>query len=759
MSDYRRAYNGKIRTHVLDSTPWWQENKNDVSDKPNVLYIVIDDMGYADLGCYGSRINTPNIDSLAADGLRYNNFHVNAMCSPTRASLLSGCNHHTVGMGHICGDDYGFPAYRARVEPEYGYLSETLDAAGYATVALGKWHLTPTGDCTGAGPYTTWPLSKGFQKFYGFLGACTSQFYPNLVCGNEFVAPPAKPEDGYHLSQDLANRAISYIGDIKSNDNQKPFFCYLAFGALHSPHQSPKEYIDRYKGVFDDGWDVYRDEILRKQKEMGIVPENTELCDDDRFVDRWDSFDDTDKRIMAKYMESYAGFLTHTDEQIGKVLDYLKKIGQYDNTIIVLMSDNGASAEGQSKGMRNTVYHYATEQEPPRIDESEIDDVGTVNAASHYPQNWAHASNTPFQMYKSWNHNGGIKAPLIITYPDKIKSKNEIRTQYHHVIDIDATVRELLDIGYPTAIKGVPQEPKHGVSMVYTFTESNEPTHRDTQYYEMCGNRGIWADGWKAVADHTVNPTFDFSKDVWELYNTDEDFAEKYNLADKYPEKLRELQELWWHEAGKYGVLPMLESHLKAMDDFNSKTLYPRAPQKRVMKSVVYPELMGGFSGRAIAGDTSVDAYGSYNPGDEGVLYGAGDNMGGYALYIQDGKLQFHFNWLGYDQYHLSAPIEKAIEDGVFSFIYNVCTDKKGGIGKLAINGKVLDEVYIDAVPLMTNNPCFAIGKFPQVAVLKELREKGLYPYSNKVEKVVFDSTPQAEKDRMLELAQRVAED
>jgi arylsulfatase len=323
-------------------------------------------------------------------------------------------------------------------------------------------------------------------------------------------------------------------------------------------------------------------------------------------------------------MESYAGFLTHTDAQIGRVVDYIKKLGQYENTLVVLLADNGASAEGTPYGSKNTVYHYATEQFPPRIDEDEIDKIGTEDAASHYPQSWAHASNTPFKMYKSWNHNGGVKVPLIIAYPDRIKDKGTIRCQYHHVIDIYATVMEILGLQPPAIINGVQQEPKHGLSMAYTFENPGEPTRRHVQYYEMTGNRGIWADGWKAVADHSVNPDYDFATDVWELYNTQEDFSESRDLAGEHPQKLRELVDLWWHEAGRFGVLPMLENHLKNRPGFNSKHLYRFAPTPRMTHRTVYPELMGGFSGRAMTGSFTITAYARYRKDDEGALFGAG---------------------------------------------------------------------------------------------------------------------------------------
>ena len=760
MADYYSDYKGEIKTHYMDSAPWWPQPVKTPEGTPNVLYIVIDDMGFSDLGCYGSRIKTPNIDSLAEDGLRYNNFHVNAMCSPTRASLLSGCNHHTVGMGHICGDDMGFPGYRATVDKKYGLISEALVEKGFMTFGVGKWHMVATRECTGAGPFDNWPLGRGFNRYYGFLGACTNQFYPDLICGNEFVCQPKMPSEGYHLSEDLTDKAITYIGDLKSNDQNKPFFCYLAYGALHSPHQSPAEYIDRYKGVFDDGWDAYRDEILARQIKLGIVPSDTELGEGDRFVTPWDSFTDSDKRIFSRYMESYAGFLTHTDTQIGRVLTYLKKIGQYENTLIVFLSDNGASAEGTPNGSKNTVYHYATEMFPPRIDETEIAGIGSEDAASHYPQGWAHASNTPFKMYKSWNHNGGIKVPLIITYPAKITDKGGVRSQYHHVIDIYPTVAELLDLCPPAELKGVKQEPKHGISMTYTLANPGEATRRHVQYYEMAGNRGIWADGWKAVTDHSVNPEFDFSTDTWELYDTNTDFSESRNLAGQYPEKLRQLIDLWWHEAGKYGVLPMIESHLKNRPGFNSKEIYRYAPMPHYNRRTIYPELVGGFGGRVMTGSFTITAYARYRKGDEGALFGAGDNMGGYALYIENNKLTFHYNWLGYKHFSATADIELPEGDATFSIDF-VKTRPGEGVGRLLINGCQCATVLIQATPLfITNGGSFAVGRFPRISVTGRMKEKGRFSYTNTVDRVEFDyERPMDDLDRILELEQMLRED
>ncbi len=748
----KKQYQGIIKTRYMDSTPWWPEN-GPPANAPNILYILLDDTGYSDVGCYGSLIDTPNIDALAADGLRYRDFHVNAMCSPTRASLLTGCNCHTTGMGFIAEIDMGFPGYRARVGKEYGMISETLVRNGYATYAIGKWHLVPPETRSSTGPFDQWPLGRGFEKYYGFLGAATGQFYPDLVCGNEFVNQPKTPDEGYHLSEDLADRAISYIGDLKSNDPDKPFFCYLAFGAHHSPHQVPKDYVDRYRGKFDEGWDVYREKVLQRQKELGIVPEDCRLPETDYIAARWDTLTAEEKRAFSRYMEVYAGFVTHTDAQIGRVIDYLKKIGQYDNTITVFLSDNGASAEGGRWGTRSFAYHYVTEQDPPLVGEDELESLGSADVKCHYPSGWARASNTPLRMYKSWNHCGGIKVPLIVTCPDRIRDKGGIRTQYHHVVDINSTVLEMCGIGQPASINGVRQEPKHGVSMAYTFDSPEEKTRRHVQYYEMVGNRGIWADGWKAVADHAVNPGFDFDKDVWELFHTDTDFTETVDLAEKYPDKLRELKDLWWHEAGKYGVLPLAESHLKRAEGFNSKKMYRYAPVKSRTRYVFYPEFSAGSGPRLAQDSFTARAFVTYKTGDEGALFAAGDNLGGYALYIEDKKLKFHYNWLAYRHFHLDSDTE--LPEGDLELAFDFCLTRPGaGVGRLLINGKPGGNMYIESQPLF-HGGTFSVGRFPFISVTGGMKEKKNYPYTNRIDRVEFDlARPAGDMEFMLELEQ-----
>jgi arylsulfatase A-like enzyme len=749
MSDNDNNFKGMIKTHYLDSTPWWPEKKRAPEKAPNILYILLDDTGYADIGCYGSLIDTPNIDKLAEDGLRYRDFHVNAMCSPTRASLLSGCNNHAVGMGYLANYDLGFPAYRGRIDPKYGYISEALKENGYNTFVLGKWHLVNDEDSTGVGPYDQWPLSRGFDKFYGFLSACTNQYYPALVRGNEFVDQPKTPDQGYHVSEDITDKAIKYIGDLKSNDPDKPFFCYLAFGAQHCPLQAPKEYIDRYKGRFGEGWDIYRQKVFEKQKKLGLLPENTVLSGNDRFVKDWDSYTDKEKRILARYMEVYAGFLTHTDAQIGRVIAYLKRIGQYENTMILFLTDNGASPEGTEWGTKNYFAGFFGGKTEGFVSEDELEDIGSENSNPHYPRGWAHASNTPLKLYKTWTHNGGVKVPLIITYPERIKDRGGIRPQYHHVTDIYKTVLEVCGIEEPEAIKGVRQEAKHGVSMTYSFDNPEEPTRRHVQYYEMLGNRGIWAYGWKAVCDHAANPSFDITKDVWELYHTESDFSETNNLAEKEPEKLREMIDLWWYEAGKYGVLPLLESHMKLSEIPGPRSIFRFRPVKPKARHVIYPEYTGGTGVRLPPNSYVLKVFARYKKADEGVLVSGGDNQSGFALYVLNSRLRFHNNWLGSKHTIIESDIEIPEGDLELSFEY-IVINPGSSKGHLLINGRTCGTLSFEGRMIGIGGLC--IGRFPKVSVVDELRGKGHYPYTNFIDRAELVTRPPNDQDKTLEM-------
>jgi arylsulfatase A-like enzyme len=750
MPKKEQEFQGAIKTSYLDSTPWWKEEDKAPQGAPNIVYIVLDDTGYSQIGCYGSGIATPYIDSIAANGLRYNDFHVNAMCSPTRASLLTGCNNHTVGDGYLTNYDLGFPPLSGNVDPKYGYISETLLENGYSTFAVGKWHLCNQKHMNGAGPFNQWPLGRGFEKFYGFLNAATSQYHPDLVCDNHFVDPPKSPEEGYHLSSDLVDKAIGYIGDQKSCYPEKPFFCYLAFGAMHAPHHAPREYIDRYKGRFDEGYDIYREKVFARQKELGIIPQNTVLTEHNYLAPAWNSLTDKQKKVFPKFMEVFAGYLTYTDEQIGRLLDFLKKIKQYDNTLIVFLSDNGASGEGGPEGCFNEYYHLMSMRWGNLVSDEELKLIGTDEAANHYPRGWGWAGNTPLKMYKTWVHSGGVKVPLIISCPNRIKDKGSIRTQYHHAIDINSTVLEICGIVQPEIIKGVKQAVKPGMSMAYTFDHPAAPRQRHVQYYEMLGNRGIWADGWKAIADHVISRSFE--EDKWELYHTDEDFSEAYDLAARHPEKLKELIEIWWHEAGKFGVLPMLESYYKETDGFDFNKALKFAPSEYRSRYTFYPQMSPNSLAPRLANKSfMITAYVSHNKGCDGTLVAAGDNMGGYALYIKNNKLVFDYNYLAEKHFHQASKVEVPAGDITLGIEF-VVTKPDQGVGRLLINGKPVGELAIKAYPLFSGGK-FAIGRYAFAPIAKEMKSVGFFRYQGILDRVEINmERPTDDMDIMLEI-------
>ena len=735
MSD--QQFRGRISPSYLDSEPWWPQ-RPDMSGKPNVLYILIDDTGFADFGCYGALIDTPNIDALAADGLQYTNFHVNPMCSPTRASLLSGCNSHAAGMGYIADLDMGFPNLRGQVSHRCGLISEILQEKGYATYCVGKWHLVSPEYTSPAGPFDQWPLGRGFDKFYGFLPADTSQFYPNLVNGNEYVQPPRDPAHGYHLSEDLVDRAIRYIGAEKSAMPEKPFFCYLAFGAHHAPHHVPQAYIDRYRGCFDEGWAVCRQRVFERQMALGIFPADTVLSPCDELVGDWDARTPEEKKVLAKYMEVWAGFISHTDDQIGRLIAYLKKIGQYDNTLIVFMTDNGTSTNGGMWGQKNQCQRLTNGHDQPILPLEEAVALGSLETSCQYPVAWANVGATPFRMYKTWSHSGGVRVPLILTYPDRIKDRGTKRNQYHHVVDINATVLDLLGYEAPKTLKGVPQMEKHGVSMAYSFDAPSAPSTRHTQYYEIMGNRALWHDGWEIVADHLKTPSFDFADDRWELFQADTDPAQAIDLAAQYPEKVRELEALWWHEAGRYGVLPMIESNRKKYKGRLFGDFLKANPALKKTEACYYREFDTGYGislkGRSYTSRVTMH----YRRGDEGVLYSFGDDMAGHALYVEDGRLKLHYNYVSQQQFRLESVCALPEGDLTVGVDFAKIRDDLG-ICRLVVNGEHVGQIEITRKPLFTaHGHLLAIGHFAYAPVCVEYGPKGIWQYTNSIDQVTF---------------------
>ena len=640
-------FDGVVGRTLEESTSWWPDLPSAPEGAPNVVVVLLDDVGYAQFGCFGSDIATPTFDRLAGRGLRYSNFHTTALCSPTRAALITGRNHHSNGMGRIVEFASGFPGYDARVPHEHGFLSEILLQNGYATFAVGKWHLAPATEMTMGSPKDRWPLGRGFERFYGFLGGETDQFHPDLVYDNHQVDPPRTPEEGYHLTEDLADKAELFINDLRAVAPDKPFLLWFTPGACHAPHQAPREYIDRYRGRFDQGWDAWRDEVFARQTESGLLPAGTRLSERPSWVPPWDSLTADEHRLYSRMMEVYAGFLEHTDAQVGRVVDLIESLGELDNTVVIVMSDNGASAEGGPRGSFNELYFFNFE--PESLDENlrRIDDLGSPVANNHYPWGWAWAGNTPLKRWKRETHEGGVCDPLIVHWPARLGQPGQTRHQYVHAVDLLPTLLDEIGIDPPEVINGVPQRPIEGVSFAPTLHRADATSDHTTQYYEMLGSRALYHEGWKAVVFHALpgvaydgsDPNLPFDEDEWELYHVADDFAETVDLAGKEPEKLQQLVERWWSEAERYNVLPVNNRPTSGADRRYRRERSVFRPGIGSLPEAIAPNLRN--RGWRMIADLVVTA------DTEGVIAAHGGPAGGYAIYVDGGRLCYAYNHLG----------------------------------------------------------------------------------------------------------------
>lgn len=655
------SFQGVIGRTFADSTPWWPPLPSAPPNAPNVIVVVLDDVGYAQFGCYGSNIATPTFDRLAANGLRFSNFHTTALCSPTRACLLTARNHHVNGMARIVEFSSGFPGYNATIPPENGFVSEILSMHGYATFAVGKWHLTPANEMAPGGPRDHWPLQKGFDGYYGFLAGETDQYHPDLVADNHQVRPPGTPAEGYHLTEDLADRAIRYVKDLRAYASDKPFFLYLAPGACHAPHQAPREFIDAYRGKFDLGWDAWRAQVFARQVASGLLPEGTELSERPSWVPAWDSLTDDERRLYARMMEVYAGFLTHSDAQIGRVIDFVERIGELDNTIVMVMSDNGASAEGGPRGSFNEAYFFNFVPESLEENLRRMDDLGGPDANNHYPWGWAWAGNTPLKRFKRDTHEGGVCDPLIVHWPAGLAERGSTRHQYIHAIDVAPTLLDVIGIEPPDTIAGITQAPFDGASFRTALSHPAAPSPRLTQYYEMLGSRALYHDGWKAVVFHppaamaydgTDAGTRSFDDDVWELYHVAEDFSECHDVATEHPEKLAELQALWWSEAERNLALPLNNQPGRFGDRRFRRDRYVYHAGIGSIPEVMAPNLRNRAFEIAAALRVPDDR------SCEGVIVGHGGHSGGYALYLADRRLHYVNNLLGSQITTITSEVE-----------------------------------------------------------------------------------------------------
>ncbi|MEZ4599625.1 MAG: arylsulfatase [Syntrophotaleaceae bacterium] len=667
-----KAFNGVIGRTFDVSQPAWPEPRRARDGAPNVLFIVFDDIGFGQLGCYGSPIATPHIDSLAAGGLRYANMHTTALCSPTRSCIITGRNHHSNAMACITEGSTGYPGANANIPFENGFLSEMLLQNGYNTYALGKWHLTPADQISAAGPYDRWPLGRGFERFYGFLGGETHQYYPDLVADNHQVEQPRSPEEGYHLTEDLVDKAVSFIADAKQVAPNKPFFLYFCTGAMHAPFHVPKEWSDKYRGAFDDGWEAYREKTFQRQKELGIVPPDTELSRHDPDVKPWNECSADEKKLYARFMEVFAGFLTHTDHHIGRLLDFLKSIGEFDNTLIMLISDNGASSEGGPTGSVNESLFFNNVPESLEENLRLIDKIGDPETFSHYPWGWAWAGDTPFRRWKRETYRGGVSDPFIVHWPKGIEARGEVRMQYAHAIDMVPTVLDALGIESPANIRGVTQSPIQGHSFAHTFDDATASSKHRTQYFEMLGHRSIYHDGWRAVCPWP-GPSFTeagiFGQPIpfeklteldahgWELYHVEKDWAENRNVAEESRAKLIEMIGTWYVEAGKYNVLPVdgrgverfMEQRPQIARERTSYTFYPRTQE---VPSNAGPQILNRTHSITVQVEIP-------EGGAEGVLVSMGGIDGGFSFFVQDGRLHYVQNYVARDflQVASSEPI------------------------------------------------------------------------------------------------------
>ncbi|HXM58096.1 MAG TPA: arylsulfatase [Candidatus Dormibacteraeota bacterium] len=661
-----RRFKGTIEVDQRDSVPDWEPFVQPAAPAgaPNVLYIVLDDVGYSAMGPWGGMVETPNVDRLARNGLTYTNWHTTALCSPTRSCLLTGRNHTTNGMACIAEATSGFPNANGHIPFECATMAEVLGERGWSTYALGKWHLCPSDEMNMASTKRNWPVGRGFERFYGFLGGETNQWYPDLVYDNHPVDQPSWPEDGYHLTTDLTDRAIQFIKDAKVIVPEKPFFMYFCPGACHAPHHAPRDWIDRYRGRFDMGYERYRELVFERQKQLGVLPAHAELSGLNPYagetsadgtpwpaldvVRPWDSLSAEERALFCRMAEVFAGFLSHTDHEIGRLLDYLEESGQLDDTIVVLVSDNGASGEGGPNGSVNESKFFNGIPDDLEENLRHLDQLGSPATYNHYPVGWAWAFDTPFKMWKRYNFEGGVADPMIVSWPSGIRARGELRHQFLHATDVVPTLYDCLGVEMPDVVKGFPQVPLEGVSFRSTFMSDDVPTPRETAFFSMLGSRAIWHRGWKAVSVHpTIAGWGRYENDRWELYDVERDPTEMHDLAAEQPARLREMVNRWFHEAGRYQGFPLMD--LTAVEVLADPTRPQVAPPRD--RYVYYPDSTEVPESAAvnvrnrsykIAAVVDVES-----PDAQGVLFSHGARFGGHSLYVKERRLKYVYNFVG----------------------------------------------------------------------------------------------------------------
>jgi arylsulfatase A-like enzyme len=658
-----REFRGTINLDLQDSTEDWGAFLADRAPEgaPNVLVVLFDDTGQAAWSPYGGRIEMPTMQRLADNGLTYSQWHTTALCSPTRSTFLTGRNHHQNGFASISETATGFPGYSSHIPPENAPMATVLRDAGWSTFWVGKNHNVPVDEWTMGASKRNWPLGMGYDRFYGFIGGETNQWYPDLAEDNHYIDPPYTPEEGYHLSKDLADKALSFIRDSKQSEPDKPWYMWFCPGANHAPHHAPQEYIDKYKGVFDDGYEAYREWVLPRMIERGILPEGTELTPlnpmasgtftPGDLVRPWDECSDEEKALFCRMAEVYAGFSEYTDHQVGRIVDYLEQSGQLDNTLILYCADNGASGEGSPNGSVNENKIFNSYPDLMEDNLPLLEKLGTPDTYNHYPTGWAAAFSTPYRMFKRYCYQGGVSDPLVIHWPAGIQASGEVRQQYHHCTDVVPTILDCCGVEMPRFVNGAEQTPLPGVSMRYSFDDADAPTQKVTQYYEMLGSRGLWHDGWKAVTEHgPLSGSGSFATDTWQLFHTDADRSEAHDVAAEHPAKVEELKALWYAEAGKYDVLPLNSYPMTGpgVMEFFARQYHVAVP--KTGRYTYYPgtsPVPEHSAANTHVGSFKVLASVELEADAEGVIFAQGSRFGGHALFLHDRHLHYVYNFLG----------------------------------------------------------------------------------------------------------------
>ena len=713
---------------------------------PNVVVVLLDDVGFSASSTFGGAIATPALDKLAGEGVSYTRFHTTALCSPTRAALLTGRNHHNVGAGNITEFATGFSGYNSVIGKDSATVAEVLKGNGYNTAMFGKWHNTPVWETSAAGPFDRWPTGMGFEEFYGFLGGEAHQYFPGLFHG---TTPTERPEhaENYHLTTDLVDHALQWTSTQQAMAPGKPFFMYFAPGATHAPHQAPSEWVEPYKGKFDQGWDKLREETFERQKRLGVIPADAELTARDPSIPAWDSLTPERKKIAARLMEVYAGFLAHTDYEIGRLEQGFKDQGVWDNTLFIyIVGDNGAAPAGGLQGVFNEMTFLNGVAEDEKVVLSRLDEIGGPKANNEYPVGFAWAMGTPFKYTKAWaSHFGGTRNPMVISWPAKLKQHGELRTQFHHVTDVLPTILEAAGLPAPEKVNGVAQKPVDGISMLYSLNDAKAAERRKTQYFELYGTRGLYHDGWMAATSHNRAYSKNqpgvpaFTEDKWELYNLDRDFSQANDLAAQYPDKLKALQAIFEQQAQANNVYPLDDRGAARVINARPSILGTRqeftlrAGAVRIPEDLIRNTFNRSFS---IEADLKLDKPGNV----QGVIATAGGYYGGFSLFIKDGKPFYTYNYFGseYTTLEGTRPLPQGPVKLRYKFTYDGGGIGKGGQARLLVNGEPVAEKRIERiVPLgFSADETLDIGM--DTGTPGSDRYEGNFPFNATIDQVKF---------------------